>query len=231
MVSCSQCRKQSPTFVGVGHPVPIRTQSREGVWIFRHVPVNGVRQCKHRELVVRRQRVLTPAGAASIYAARMSRGFVYIYGGRRDSARRADTELVPLSEAVPHVYTQVTGTSLSLIVNALSDALLSEVAQAIADLVTIHGAPNTQEPLRPLPWAEVKLGVFQRAASVMRTSGGIEYRRLYIRRGDVRGAITVLKRSRALFADIEEIRAASEASIAPVVGVKMTRNCLRDSLN
>jgi hypothetical protein len=140
----------------------------------------------------------------------MSRGFVYIYGGRRDSARRADTELVPFSEAVPHVYTQVTGTSLSLVVNALSDALLSEVAQAIADLVTIYGAPNEQVPIKPLSVAEVKHGAFQRAATVLRISNGFEYRRLYIRRGDVRAAAAVLKKSGVRFTTAEETAAALE---------------------
>jgi hypothetical protein len=94
------------------------------------------------------------------------------------------------------------------------------VAQAIADLVTIYGATNFTEPLRPLPAAEVKHGVFQYAATVLRTSSGIEYRPLYIRRGDVRGAATVLKKSGARFASIEEIRAASEASIGPAVGAE-----------
>jgi len=142
----------------------------------------------------------------------MSRGLVYIYGRRRDSPRREDRELIPFSQAVPHVYTQVTGASLSPFGNPLFDALLNEVAQAIADLVTIYGAPNDQVPVKPLPVAEVKLGAFQRAASVVRASDGIEYRRLYIRRGDLRAAAAVLKKSNARFASIEESLATSEAS-------------------
>jgi hypothetical protein len=131
-----------------------------------------------------------------------------------------ERELVPFSTAVPHVYAEVTGASLSPFGGPLVDALLHEVAQAMADLVTIYGAPNDQEPLRPLPWAEVRLGVFQRAATVLRTSSGIEYRQLCIRRGDVRGAATVLKKSGVRFARIEEILATSEASIGPAVGGK-----------
>jgi hypothetical protein len=146
----------------------------------------------------------------------MSRGL--IYGGRRKFPRREDRELIPFPNAVPGVYEQITGTSLSPFGGLLIDALLNQVAQAMADLVTIYGATNFQEPLRPLPWAEVKLGVFQRAATVIRTSNGIEYRRLYIRRGDVRAAATVLKKSGVRFASIEEILATSEASIGPAVG-------------
>jgi hypothetical protein len=141
-----------------------------------------------------------------------------MYGGQRSSPRREDRKLIPFPNAVPLVYEQITGTSLSPFGGPLLDALLHEVAQAMADLVTIYGATNFQEPLRPLPWAEVKLGVFQRAATVVRTSNGIEYRRLYIRRGDVRAAATVLKKSGARFAGIEEILAASKASIGPSAG-------------
>ena len=130
----------------------------------------------------------------------MSRGLVYIYGGRRDSPRRADRELVPFSLAVPHVYTQVTGASLSPFGGPLFDALLNEVA------------PNDQVPVKPLPVAEVKLGAFQRAASVVRTSDGIEYRRLYIRRGDLRAAAAVLKKSGVRFDNAEEAAAALESA-------------------
>jgi hypothetical protein len=138
-----------------------------------------------------------------------------------------DRELVPFSTAVAHVYAEVTGASLSLFGGPLVDALLHEVAQAMAELVTIYGTTNNQAPLRPLPVAEVKHGVFQRAATVLRTSSGIEYRQLYIRRGDVRGAATVLKKSGARFASIEEILAASEASIGPAVGGETEAQSLR----
>jgi hypothetical protein len=117
-------------------------------------------------------------------------------------------ELIPFSNAVQQVYTKITGTSLSPFGGPLIDRLLNEVAQAIADLVTIYGAPNDQVPVKPLPWVEVKLGVFQRAASVIRTSNGIEFRRLYIRRCDVLAAATVLKKSGARFANPEGLQAA-----------------------
>ena len=129
-----------------------------------------------------------------------------------------EKELIPFSSAVQRVYEEMTGSSLSLFGGLLIDTLLNEVAQAIADLVTIYGAPNDQVPVKPLPWVEIKLGVFQRAATVMRTGNGIEYRRLYIRRGDVRAAATVLTKSGVRFARIDEILTTSEASIGPAVG-------------
>jgi hypothetical protein len=117
-------------------------------------------------------------------------------------------ELIPFSNAVQQVYTKITGTSLSPFGGPLIDALLNEVAQAMADLVTIYGAPHDQVPVKPLPWVEIKLGVFQRAATLIRTSNGIEYGRLYIRRCDVLAAATVLKKSGARFASAEELQAA-----------------------
>jgi hypothetical protein len=120
---------------------------------------------------------------------------------------KCDKDLVPLSSAVLDVYGEVTGTSISPFEGLLIDALLNEVAQAMADLVTIYGAANDELPLNPLPWAEVKLGVFQCGATVLRTNDRIEYRRLYIRRGDVRAAAAVLKKSRPRFASAEELQA------------------------
>jgi hypothetical protein len=120
---------------------------------------------------------------------------------------KCDRELVPFSNAVLHVYEEITGISVSPFEGLLIDALLNQVAQAMADLVTIYGAASDELPLKPLPWAEVKPGVFQCGATVLRTNDRIEYRRLYIRRGDVRAAAAVLKRSHLRFASAEELQA------------------------
>jgi hypothetical protein len=125
---------------------------------------------------------------------------------------QGEKELIPFPNAVPRVYEEIAGTSISPFGGLLIDALLNEVAQAMADLVTIYGAPNDHVPVKPLPWAEVKLGVFQRAATVIRTSDGIEYRRLYIRRGDVRAAAAVLKKSGVRFVAAEETAAVLESA-------------------
>jgi hypothetical protein len=128
--------------------------------------------------------------------------------------RQWSSELIPFSNAVQGVHTKITGASLSPFVGPGIDAVLNEVAHAMADLVTIYGAPNDEVPVKPLPWVEVKLGVFQRAATVVRTSDGIEYRRLYIRRGDVLAAATVLKKSGARFASAAELQAAQDSAEA-----------------
>ena len=120
---------------------------------------------------------------------------------------KCDKDLVPLSSAVLDVYGEITGTSISPFEGLLIDPLLNEVAQAMADLVTIYGAASDELPLKPLPWAEVKPGVFQCGATVLRRSDRIEYRRLYIRRGDIRAAAAVLKKSHPRFASAEEVQA------------------------
>ena len=129
-----------------------------------------------------------------------------------------DRELIPLSTAVLRVYTKITGASLSPFGGPLIDPLLNDVAQAMADLVTIYGGTHEKEPLRPLPVAEVKHGAFHRAATVLRKRNGTEYQRLHIRRCDARAAAGVLKKSKARFASIEEILVASEASIGQAFG-------------
>lgn len=104
-----------------------------------------------------------------------------------------DYELIPFSNAASRVYTEITGDDLSPFGESAA-ALLHDTAHAMAKVVTIYGATTRDEPLKPLPAMELKHGTFQRAATVVRTSNGIEYRRLYIRRRDVQAAITALKR-------------------------------------
>lgn len=115
-----------------------------------------------------------------------------------------DRELIPFSNATFRVYAQVTGASLSPLGGPVVDAVLHEVARAIANVATIYGAKTDTEPLKQLPALELKQGTFLRAAKGVRTSQGIEYRRLYIRRGDVRSAVTMLKDAGAPFASAEE---------------------------
>ena len=123
-----------------------------------------------------------------------------------------DRELIPFSNAVQCVHTKITCTSLSPFVGPGIDAVLNEVAHAMADLVTIYGAPNDQVPVKPLSMAVVKHGAFHRGATVVCTSDGIEYRRLYIRRADVLAAATVLKKSGVRFASAEGPQGALESA-------------------
>jgi hypothetical protein len=94
------------------------------------------------------------------------------------------------------------------------EALVHEVAQAIANVATIYGTSNKSDPIKALPPLKVRHGTFQRGATVVQTSNGIEYRRLYIRRSDVRSAVWALKHAGARFPSVEESR--RTASETPV---------------
>jgi hypothetical protein len=109
-----------------------------------------------------------------------------------------DRELIPFSNATFRVYSQITGAFLSPLGGPVVDAVLHEVAQAMVNLATIYGARTETEPLKQL--SSLEHGTFLRAAQLVRTSQGIEYGRLYIRRGDVRSAVTLLKNAGARFA-------------------------------
>lgn len=129
-----------------------------------------------------------------------------------------DSELIPFSNAAFRVYSQITGGFLSPLGGPVVNTVLHDVAQAIASVATIYGARTDTEPLKPLPALELKHGSFQRAATVVRTSNGIKYGRLYIRRGDVSSAVTILKRAGARFANAEEVAGIAEPHTTPGIG-------------
>jgi hypothetical protein len=112
--------------------------------------------------------------------------------------------LIPLSNAVSWVYAEITGTRLPPSTGPVVEGLVQEVAQAIANVATIYGASNNRDPIKALSPLKVRHGTFQRGAAVVQTTNGIEYRRLYIRRRDVRLAVWALKHAGARFPSVEE---------------------------
>jgi hypothetical protein len=117
-----------------------------------------------------------------------------------------ESGLIPFSNAVSWVYAEFTGTRLPPSMEPGVEAVVHEVAQAIADVATIYGASNNRDPIKALPPLKVRHGTFQRGATVVQTSKGIEYRRLCIRRRDVRLAVWALKHAGARFPSVEESR-------------------------
>ena len=103
-----------------------------------------------------------------------------------------DSELIPFSNAASRIYAEITGDYLSPF-GERAQTRLHDVAHAIARLVPIYGAATGHETLKALPGSALKHGTFEHAATLVRTSSGTEYRRLYIRRGDVRAALTALR--------------------------------------
>ena len=126
--------------------------------------------------------------------------------------------LIPFSNAVSWVYAEITGTRLPPSVGPAVEALVQEVAQAIANIATIYGASNNRDPIKALPPLKVRHGTFQRGAAVVQTTNGIEYRRLYIRRRDVRSAVWALKHAGARFPSVEEFRRSAPETLQRELG-------------
>lgn len=112
--------------------------------------------------------------------------------------KHEDTELVPLSSATTFVYRQLMGAGIPPGDVAESNAILHDVARAIANVAPIYGARDGEAP-RPVPSLELMHGAFQRGASVLRTQQGVEYRSLFIQRGQMVAAVTILKRAGVKF--------------------------------
>ena len=114
-----------------------------------------------------------------------------------------ENALIPLSNAVSWVYAEIAGTRLPPSAGPVVEGLVQEVAQAIANVATIYGTSNNRDPIKALPPLKVRRGTFQRGAAVVQTTNGIEYRRLYIRRRDVRLAVWALKHAGARFPSVD----------------------------
>jgi hypothetical protein len=108
-------------------------------------------------------------------------------------------ELVALTAAAAHVYREIMGTAIEPMPMADSNAILQDVARAISKVVAIYGAIHERETPKPLPASTLMHGVFQRGAAVLRTPEGIEYRRLAVRRSDMRLAILIFQHVGARF--------------------------------
>src|SRR5688572_3959253 len=80
-----------------------------------------------------------------------------------------------------------------------ANAVLREVARAISNVAPIYAAVSATEGINPLPDFELLSGEFLRGARVLRTSRGVEYRQLSIRRVDMRSAIAILRRAGVRF--------------------------------
>lgn len=117
-----------------------------------------------------------------------------------------ESGLIPFSNAVSWVYAEITGTRLPPSAGPVVEGLVHEVAQAIANVATIYGASNNRDPIKALPPLKVRHGTFQHGAAVVQTTNGIEYRRLCIRRRDVRSAVWALRHAGARFPSVEEPR-------------------------
>ena len=115
-----------------------------------------------------------------------------------DPNRQHGVEFLALATAAYHVYREVTGTEFPILDLAGTNALLQDVARALANVAPIYAlAPDSSyKQLEPI---DLLYGVFQRGATLLRTPR-TEYTKLYIRRLDMRQAISILRSAGIKFA-------------------------------
>jgi hypothetical protein len=116
-----------------------------------------------------------------------------------DPHQQRTIELVALTVAAAHVYREIMGKAIEPMTVARANAILHDVARAISKVAPIYGAIHEREAQRPLSTSDLMHGAFHRGATVLRTPEGIEYRRLAVRRYDMRLAVVVLTRAGARF--------------------------------
>lgn len=104
-----------------------------------------------------------------------------------------------LSTAAAVVYHQVMGTTSAT--ESADDVIevLDRVAGAIANVAPIYTSDRPSGTPRQLAPIELIHCRFELGATVLKTSFGLEYRNLSIRREDMRTAIAILKGARVDF--------------------------------
>jgi hypothetical protein len=118
---------------------------------------------------------------------------------RVDRDQQCESELVALSTAALVTYHRIMGGTFEPLNVPHANAVLREVARAISNVAPIYAALSPTERPKELPDFELLSGEFLRGASVLRTSRGVEYRQLSIRRVDMRSAIAILRRAGVRF--------------------------------
>jgi hypothetical protein len=108
-------------------------------------------------------------------------------------------ELVALSTAAAFVYKEIMGITIERMEVPQLNRILHDVARALSYVAPIYGAISATETAKPLPALALMHGAFTHGATVLRTSSGVEYRRLSIQRGHMRAAVTILRASAVRF--------------------------------
>lgn len=116
-----------------------------------------------------------------------------------DGNRQHGQELVALSTAAAFVYKEIMGITIERMEVPQLNQILHDVAHALSNVAPIYGAISAKETAKPLPALALMHGAFTCGATVLRTSSGVEYRRLSIQRGHMRAAVTILRASAVRF--------------------------------
>jgi hypothetical protein len=116
-----------------------------------------------------------------------------------EGSRSNGDQHLALSTAAAVVYHQVMGAAAAA--GSADDVLdvLDRVAGAIANVATIYTSDRPSGTPRQLAPIELIHCRFERGATALKTSFGLEYHNLSIRRDDMRTAIAILRGARISF--------------------------------
>ena len=106
-------------------------------------------------------------------------------------------QFLALSTAAAVVYQQIAGTTSESADEIIE--VLNSVASAIANVAPIYTSDRPTGTPRQLAPIELIHCRFERGATVLKTSFGLEYGNLSIRRDDMRTALAILRGARISF--------------------------------
>jgi hypothetical protein len=112
-----------------------------------------------------------------------------------DRAKR-ELQHLGLPTAAALVHFGVAGTPPDASDPAQMRGVLNDIGRALSNVMSIYAAdPESGDP-KEIPAFELLEATFQHGAHVLVTARGKEYRGLTVRRGDLKEAVTLLKRVR-----------------------------------
>jgi hypothetical protein len=116
-----------------------------------------------------------------------------------DRSIQRGRELVALAVATAFVYKALMGRAIEPMEIRAANVLIHEVAHALSNVAPIYGMRTDDQTAKALSPLQLLEGTFERGATVLRTSTGIEYRQLSIRRDDMLLAVALLNRAGVKF--------------------------------
>jgi hypothetical protein len=115
-----------------------------------------------------------------------------------ERAWQSDSEHISLPTAAAVVYHWTVGKAPRVASVRELNALMDQVAHALANVATIYYLDSSETPCLLEPQHLVDAS-FDRGATILRNRNGAEFRGLTMRRGEMRAAVNIVRRARITF--------------------------------